>query len=349
MTQKITYLFGAGASAGNQELLDDFKYGHTPKKEPEGIPVVSIFNKDIDRFFGVLSYYQTSGAHDLKGNKSDLARRFHQNFIELYNEFKNIYSFDTYAKKLFESGEKDKLQELKVLLKSYLIYRQSIAHRDKRYDLFFATLMEKGHLNPNISILSWNYDTQVEMSVGSFAPKAVAHPKHLHFLSNPPFFSDNDSLPPFIKLNGSISYEASSNSVFTNTDPQLLDNTQAISRVLEYYESHLKNSNNNAIEFSWEESEHKKNIGGRLYEIIEKTDILVIIGYSFPTLNRKKDADIIKRLKDSARVYIQCKEKHFDNIKTRIETLRPMPIINDGEKIFPIKMIDEFFIPHELG
>lgn len=347
--KKITYLFGAGASAGEQKLIE---YNNQTNKllSVEGIPVVKNFNADIRKFLDLFEE-RTLFYHNLDLDKVNQAINFYKEFISLYNEFEHVYSYDTFAKKLFEMGEIKKLSKLKFLLKAYLIFRQNVTHRDKRYDLFFATLINKGKISTNVNFISWNYDTQIEMSLNSFNTHNYDNKSFLKFVATPyQNNSINSDYPAFIKLNGSISYEYSAEVMnICHTKYNLLTVKEAILLVLDAYEKNNRSAKDDIIEFSWEESKHKKDAMEVVYNVMEKTDILVVIGYSFPTLNRDKDRQILKGLDAYGRIFIQCRNDDFNNIVTRIKALLPQSFLIIEDTINEVNSIDEFYIPFELN
>lgn len=355
MAKKITYLFGAGASAGNQSLIYDYSTSSNPNDTIEGIPIVENFNKDIGNFLKVIETHQSASPYNLGGNKNQLAKQFHNEFYPIYQEFKYIFSYDTYAKKLFESKQSEKLNQLKFLLRVYLIYRQSVSQRDKRYDLFFATLIENGKLNPNVNFLSWNYDTQIEFSITSFGKTNQNETDALsEFLSNPPYqIGNNDSLPRLIKLNGSVSYYFENDtfkSGYISNLPQ--KNVQeSVLKILDEYENFKSGKIKNIIEFSWENSEYRLGYNSNLSKILSQTDILIVIGYSFPTLNRKFDKQIFEQLNKPCQIYIQGLPNKVNDVIERASFLLPKRNNINNPPDYPITKImtvEEFYIPFEL-
>ncbi len=74
-------------------------------------------------------------------------------------------SVDTFAKKLEILGEVKSLKRLKIALSVYFTYEQLINSPDPRYDSFFASLLDTlGEFPAEARVLSWNYDSQFELS-----------------------------------------------------------------------------------------------------------------------------------------------------------------------------------------
>jgi hypothetical protein len=338
----ITYLFGAGASAGNQILLNgENAIPNGPKFEPEGIPVVRNFNRDIEIFLEILkSELQTEGLIGSPDHKEKIQKIIGE-FVLLFGEFKNLFSFDTYAKMLYEKGEVDKLILLKKLLRSYLTYRQNKVLRDKRYDLFFATLINKREISNNINFLSWNYDTQIEDSLAKFSLRN-SMPTSTDFIQIPTF--PEERKPHLIKLNGSITYDA----ILPSPDKafRFVVGRYGDISALNLVKSLFENPNSDSLYFSFENSQFFNHCKTQLLKILNNTDVLVIIGYSFPTLNRKIDFQMLANIPKDKKILVQCRPEDYTNIKSRINSL--LGLNNQSTRIEQIENIDEFYIPFEI-
>ena len=83
-------------------------------------------------------------------------------------------------------------------------------------------------------------------------------------------------------------------------------------------------------------------INGERAEIMTMTDYLIIIGYSFPTFNRKVDRELLKSLKATVKFFIQSPSNDIGSVVHRFGALT----INKNE-INRITQTDEFFIPFE--
>ena len=105
------------------------------------------------------------------------------NFEWLALEAQDQASVDTLAKKIFLKEEYDKYNRLKKTLTSFFLICQMMNRSvnnhqykkvDKRYDLFFASLhpndrvVEFGFKNAHLKIVTWNYDSQFELSYMGF-------------------------------------------------------------------------------------------------------------------------------------------------------------------------------------
>jgi hypothetical protein len=351
---RITYLFGAGASCGNGVL---FNAKDSP--DPTGIPVVDKFNDDIGSFIQNIKTHRGIRKCDFKKN-NELNNMIC--FLEdVYEKFKHFYSFDTYAKSLYESIKEDReeYQKLKVMLKLYIVFRQAIAKRDRRYDLLFGSLINNHKLPNTVNFLSWNYDTQIELSLSNFN-KNVQQNRFEEFIDYGT--SNNYNKSQLIKLNGSIS-QSLKGYEFVDSDPS---NNLNISDILIcIYNSYRNNNEIPQIEFSWDKDVEAKAKSSRIQtaeNILTQTDIFIIIGYSFPTLNRRVDKQLLHALNNKSRIIVQCKdEQDFKSIRSKIFSLLPQDIpekipqdidgvigFNEIERVTYIDSNAEFYVPFEF-
>lgn len=107
----------------------------------------------------------------------------------------------------------------------------------------------------------------------------------------------------------------------------------------------MQNKNDITYSYSWEQT--KSAMMGLEFAktIAYKTEILVVIGYSFPFVNRDFDNEIFRNMRNLRKIYIQYHEGISDE---RLKLLQYR--IAEGDHI-PIELIvdkDEFFLPPEL-
>lgn len=339
---RITYLFGAGASIGNGKLLNEDK--------PTGIPIVEKFNEDIAIFLNKIK--------DINTDDRDQFEHMKAMFSMIYNEFSHMYSFDTFAKSLQEKGDTQKLKNLKLLLKAYLLYRQEVCKSDPRYDLLFATLINNGRLPNHVNFLSWNYDTQVEKSLTRFAGNGHNGFKQFVDLG---FKQQNPMMSNLLKLNGSISVRKDFiknhhciESLIDNSNETILPICE---EMVDLYSSEEMDYLYPKMYFSWESKERFNEVLEYSKLIASRTDILIVIGYSFPTLNRREDKLILNQLPSSAQIYVQCGgEIDFIEIKSKIESLAPNfkerydegTFLKLPSQVHYIPQNKEFYVPFEF-
>lgn len=360
--KKITYLLGAGASY-------------------HAIPVVDAMNSRMKLFLEMCDEtipiaFGLESPIKMDSPKIDEELYKHIDLKNILDKYKAIIyeaikhkTIDTYAKKLFIRSEGPNLFLLKEFLCLYFAFEQSNninkvvkgkpfeklqkeikdsilndfnTHLDYRYDVFFATLLDKNtkELPQNIKIISWNYDHQIELAYSDFTGCNIEEAKE--FLKVFPRKEEVDG--NIIKLNGSA-----------NQAIYITDSRSASFHTFEFHKSkndflydtlHNNSSVNHtikeyALNFAWEEKEHQKKSIELASSIIKNTDELIIIGYSFPYFNRKIDYKILKVFMGRS-IRIQCLEKDFNGIKQNICDIFGEDL---GSKIQYHDDLSQFYIP----
>ncbi len=338
---KVTYLLGAGASA-------------------EALPTVKGNNGDDG-----LSYKFQVMANELKTNKliSDIHRDFSNelsaNLLWLADGSNKFATTDTYAKFLYLQ-DRNSLVKLKKTLSLYFTIEQFINHKiDKRTLTFLTTIMQLNNIFPtNIKILNWNYDFQIQLAAEVFR-KEEFHPGTVYFHSPPligyyptlgsEFFTnsniDNNAIS-MVHLNGIAGFYFLENentilNLFLNKRPK------DINEIFEKVKTH-SDRKYDLLTFAWEKDTKSSNIlRARIKyakSIINETDILVIIGYSFPFFNRDIDKEIFKTLNESGKlkkIFYQDPYRTGAFLKNQFE-------LSDEVKIEHIEYKDNYYVPIEL-
>ena len=110
------------------------------------------------------------------------------------------------------------------------------------------------------------------------------------------------------------------------------------------YKSYVHNKTDNTdLSFAFDYTSHSEAILQRSHEIINDTDALVIIGYTFPFFNREIDRKVLSRLSPKAKVYIQ--DLAPEKIKESFKAV--LPNFNDNN-ISLIRDVTQFYLPPEL-
>jgi hypothetical protein len=331
---KTTYLLGAGASVGNGKYLNNLN-------QLSGIPVVGNFNNDVSEF---LSLMARSNDYMVKDNK-----RYKVDFLEIFNKMDFHYTFDTYAKKLFILGpsKKNELVLLKRLLNSYLVFRHLVGTRDKRYDLFFATILNEHKLSSDFNFISYNYDTFIEQSLSSFSIDQNFR-DYINRVPGDDLYPDKSFL---FKLNGSASSIQTNgfNDDFLFKLNHSFDISPSMVKLVDI--DHLIENLNYfpQINFSWESISHSYD--NKLYEVLKQTEVLVIIGYSFPTINRISDLRIISKLPMDCKIVLQVGANNLE-VKSRLDNLINSVITSEGriyseliKNMTVVEAVDQFYVP----
>ena len=154
----VTYLIGAGASAG--------KRVKTNGQIIEGLPCV----KEIPRRLSNLAGDFRSNVNNFGGADRSEMERLVSTINALYEASKRHSTIDTYAKKLFLRGEKKSFELTEAYLAFYFIIEQILLKPDSRYDTFLANILDNNiNIPDNINIISWNYDSQFEIAYREYS------------------------------------------------------------------------------------------------------------------------------------------------------------------------------------
>ena len=323
----ITYLLGAGAS---QQCL----------------PVVSEMSEKINETIEWISQASKSNARlflssDYRSMISDLKA------LAEICEPKRNFSIDTYAKKLKISGMGKEYDKLKNTLTLFFTLQQLRNFPDVRYDNFWASLInQRDELPNNIKILSWNYDFQLELTYQDFirSDSLIDSATALNLVSHKTPIDNYRSTDAFtiFKINGSATYNSEAirgrqNYVVNNLKSSPLPN--AIEEIINYQS--FKGIENH-LSYAWEHNISNKFFK-HLLECVKLTNVLVIIGYSFPFFNRTVDKLIIDSMINLGTVYIQ--DPNASNIAERFSAIR----FNEGH-IYVKEITDtyQFTLPNEL-
>lgn len=334
---KITYLFGAGASA--QALP-------TIKKLPERIKFVREY---IDKQCVYEPDETFSPTKDYTFTKNEAKQYVLDLLDKLFLQSSNHSTVDTYAKRLNISGQSQEINELIFSLALYFNIEQKISGLDPRYDTFLVSILNSHSYSfpDNLKFLSWNYDLQME----------AAHEKIINRgsfdLSFYLFNSDRNDFKKdkftSVKLNGSSNILGQFRDSFPLVKNILSDNfvKEDLDFPLQYAFLHIKQrlrvyQGRVNLNFAWYHDWENVN---KVIENYNETDILVVVGYSFPFFNREVDRKIIRAMTNLKKIYIQdCVP---ENIKSRFLSILP----DWREKKIEIISVDdvtEFFLPPEL-
>ena len=264
----------------------------------------------------------------------------YDSLLDLADKSIEFGSPDLYAKFLLETGDDITYNLLKKLLSNYFTYKEELQGCfDKRALAFLTTITQQQKLPNNIKILSWNYDRQIETAAKKLRPVNLSGYNTVHVFTCWPNCQDgfdSKELPFLLHLNGVAGYDYSersfaekNNNVYNYKSPDLTP----------------------LLSFAWEE---ESNDSKRTFheqrlpfakKIAAETEILVIIGYSFPFFNRKIDDEIFKAMnKTLTKIYFQDPISDGSQLKTQFDL--KSDIKSSG--ITHISQKDYYHIPSEL-
>lgn len=333
---EITYLLGAGASAQSLPVVSNM--------EKRTFEMASVLDKAISNIPG------DKVNHRLIPENltfADLGRQVVKDVIWLNKIAKLHSSIDTYAKKLTISGNFQELRKLKIVTSIYLILEQVYYKYDKRYDSFLASIIDvEGNFPSNLNLLSWNYDFQLEMAYKDYyrGNKDISTlAKGLNMTTK---FSKHRRTTGFsyVKLNGICGYHTA-----RGWDSSVFSETMELSP--EFWKSLFENYGlatfsgelGPSLSFAWEEDIQEPSIVHAAMDKTKDTEVLVVVGYSFPFFNRKVDREILNNMTNLKKIYYQ--DIHARDLQDRLQAVKTDLA---GIQILPYTEVNQFFLPFEF-
>ncbi|MGB5981816.1 MAG: hypothetical protein WBG46_06695 [Nonlabens sp.] len=295
-SKKITYLFGAGASYNAVPILNSLplnmrNVAEDLKKKPA---------------IGNIKVYEDYPI------PSDKIIEFASHLIELSEKSEEFGTIDTYAKMLWLNNDNHELQRLKFSLSIFFSlwhgyyhskfilkeakenkWHEYYQHIDPRYKTLVSNYLEKNEsgqifLNQDVNFISWNYDYQLESAFN-------------FFINNHNLLESEKPLIPFlplkptsknriIHLNGISNFISSETSSFLFAEKDFENRKTILKRLDHILALEEIDFRDILIKYSWDES---NSLIDQAKKTMIKTDILVIVGYSFPTFNRAVDSQLL--------------------------------------------------------
>ena len=350
----VTYLIGAGASAGKRGRDNSIL---------EGLPCVNEIPNRLWDYVRLLE--DTSIPDDIWTNrqlelnsKSDWERtiqRLLSDFQQLHDQCVQHATIDTYAKKLILRKEIQDFQYLEQLLTLFFMFEQIQLKPDMRYDTFLANILDNQMQIPsNIHIISWNYDSQFELAyfgynssellnIGSKRDKETKDYNIIKINGTASFQKQDTNLSimreKIQKQISDIQNAPKTSSVYQEQRQVLLKHI--IYNYQLYIAGRLQNTN---LSFAFDNYSPSEAIYSSINNIVRETDTLVIIGYTFPFFNREIDRRILSKLKPYAKIYIQDLNPQY--VKQNLQT-----VLTDAQRnmhITELERTDQFYLPPEL-
>lgn len=356
----VTYLFGAGASA-------------------KALPVVRAIPEALK---ALINRIESDGLNVRPSSNEELITAHTKGTELLLKDLKwllensNRHStIDTFAKKLTIIKNEADLTRLKNILSAFLSYYEYLKPVDIRYDSFFASIINStGELPSSVKVVSWNYDRQFEKGYMEYMRDSTNNKyqlarEYLNF-KTPNNYNREDLKTQkkqfeIIKLNGSIvklqydkdpaSFPEEEDLILESSSDYLLHEILAIA----YYKfGTIRNLNYPSLRFAWEKpkylttAQRNTSFTDTISASIADTDVLVIIGYSFPFFNREVDKKILNDAlnKKIRKIYIQ--DLYPEDIKTKLIATFPITAQNIFEivplTVKPDEPSEEFYLPPEL-
>lgn len=381
----VAYIFGAGASAGENSSYPNF-IRHTSKTKsviPTVYQVKERLEYLVNSFSNLIDVTNITGSASLIDYRKQLVLGVHSDLIWLRTQLSTEPFIDILAETIFSTLPVNYFDKLVSAWSTYLIIEQYLNGVDQRYKTFFTTWFTKPMFDSasnNLLIFNWNQDLQIEEAI---VEKRKINNNETYnkiingstILRNELSSTNQESKSGFkhFKLNGtagnikrgdttnSFAYEIikASNPIITR---QLIDatldekviqseihriRTANFSNALADYAAFLDFPNaRSCVNFSWDKT--RDILINQIKEIKRPNEgvILVCVGYSFPPLNALIDYTIFQQIKPS-KVYVQCLESEKDILKSKVREL-----MGTGDEPIMIthnqpEDIKEFYIPYE--
>lgn len=336
---KVTYLLGAGAS-----------FNAVPIWSFQGRSMINVGEELIRET--ELKFKKTN----VPGPNED-----HSYLMKLANQFKmlgkkaeDFGSIDIYAKRLYLLNKTDELNNLKKCVSLYFdlwasgflnCSKDKFVKIDKRYFSLLSVLLEQNANSPllhsNVSFITWNYDLQFEKAYETFLSEKE---KSLASIISKINYQKTEE--KIVHLNGYRGVYTSEEEKFEIVEKMKFSSVESyLKEILRKKEELDTSSNNfqNSIKYAWEMDSDSLE---RAKQIMNKTDILVIIGYSFPAFNRAIDQALINEFEKGTgfkRVIYQDPNANEDIVKSLFRNA-------DGKDYVKLEKQNknQFYIPHEF-
>lgn len=339
---KTIYYIGAGASYGSRENGEIV----------EGIPVVKEIPKEFEAFKHFIEdasipegeiifqdIYRT-GHNDVENAK----RYMLQEMDSMIRGIKEHATIDTYARKLYLTKRHRELEQLKALLCAFFLWEQLEHRPDGRYDTFLANVLDDQTQNipEGISIVSWNYDSQMELAFNSYRLNIGLSVFEKNIVGNWPLLTNNGRI---FKVNGSATFV---DGEIVSLIREYNEMSVAI-QIIQFYSNSMVDTTSMGFQFkthlsfAWEDSPNDENMMESLRETTKDTEQVVVIGYSFPFFNRSMDRAIFSGMPNLKKVYVQ-------DVNTGAVTQSLAAVLPTGTKVevIPISNCEQFYLPSEL-
>lgn len=367
---KTTYLLGAGASANAlptyanfRERFGDFKkaadaYSRDTENVSKSSDLESRFNgflKEIRKIHTDLSFHRSPDT---------LAKKyFHKDDkVSLRNLKAILVCYFMYEQALIVKRERRKT--------THGDFEDVVSPKDaidKRYDAFLASILlpKVGfQIAPNFKILSWNYDFQLELCFHHYSNINWTYVQQV--LKSIPYFNADNSLagsanPLIIHLNGlAIQYRDNKETIWNTVllPGDFVPETFPFKELVYIFEclkvpdKSIKNEIDKFFFFGWEHlnGEGRPNeeffIYKRAMEVAKETEILVVIGYSFPSFNNPVDRMLLNNMTNLKKIIIQSHtpEVIADNLTALFDETKDWKRLY-GDKIKFVDPGNGFYIP----
>nr|NQU91988.1 hypothetical protein [Bacteroidota bacterium] len=238
----------------------------------------------------------------------------------------------------------------KTLTAFFLLEQLFFRKRHNRYINFFNVLQNKGQFPEHVKIISWNWDFQPELAAHvirceGFNSSGAFNRNCIPLVTYYPGPGDRNTSPPddfsMIHVNGIAGVFANTNGKYNN--PLIADFREKDDEAIINHIYAVTQSPDGLLTFGWEGKDNSVRYLDLAKKMIIDTHILVVIGYSFPFLNRATDKTLMDVIKANNKLKIYYQDPVRDG-----SPLRHRFNLNNAVEIRHIKEVEQFFIPDEL-
>lgn len=337
--KNITYLFGAGASYGTIPVVNQIE-----DRISDQIKYLLTFKDKLSTSRIMVQTIEVSPNHYI-GGLEEIIKEL--KWIQI--ACKNHASIDTYAKKLYLIPNKEEeLKRLKRILSFFFAIEQIRNKPNSRYDTFYASILNQkiDEFPKNIRVLSWNYDNQFEIAYSEYSGgKEIKYNRdRINLFTHSSYKTIIKSGFKILKLNGSADFvypdrEDKHQFIDDNSDLTI----QKLQHIIGMFYFTIKYPiMKPELSFAWEEKNRTDYMDAVINEI-KDTNVVVVIGYSFPYFNRAIDRKIFNSMVKLEKVY-------FQSDKPEIPYSRFSSVRNDlpPDKLIQFSEAEQFLIPDEM-
>jgi hypothetical protein len=340
---KVVYLLGAGASC-------------------HCLPLIAGMLPRLQLFAGYIRSNSTKSPvafEDLKrfniiDTVGEAEKEFLDHLLDLIRDLEGIDTIDTLAKQLFHTNP-SRLPRLKAILSAFFIYEQTINRLDQRYPSFFAKIIT-GQLDlpKNVSILTWNYDYQLEKAYSIYCSGSDFSDvrNKLGVYPNKANSDRYDGGFAVVKMNGTVGIfnddTRYNEAPYENFDLNMTDFSFPAA-MWHFLATTRKTFYRSLIRFSWEDNEMLE----AAKNVIKAADVLIVYGYSFPYFNSNVDKELLKIFfnKPGSKMYVQ--DLNMDKVMDSLSALLPENVQKAQIILRPLNpdggpQDNQFYLPKEL-
>jgi len=349
--RNLIYYLGAGASA-------------------QAVPVVN----QTDTYLELLRSY-IAAQSNLENKKAQ--KLLIENIQWIQKNKTPSETVDTFARRLSLQQKSNELMRVKSVLSflyTFLMYteieyspwKEGLIKQsenrfsiDPRYNSFLANIAHNARdeimLPENISIVSWNYDIQLEACLYQYTGKPAHEVINTCRIGSNKVIENKPGIFSMIKLNGTAGYRIMEGAYekpwkYYSDMPDKTGITKRIDELLQFHWSSLNGDATNytgeiLLNFAWEDKPYQEEMHVAAKTIVQTCSHLIIVGYSFPFFNRDIDRQILSEMQKIEMIYIQePTEASFRKVRSRVRSFLRKEL---HERIEHIDDVSDFFIPYD--